>query len=173
MKTIARPILIAALLFIGCSPAAPDRAPASTSTSPDRTPVSTSTSPARTPVSALVELQSASRASPKRFWFDYQFEPFPGKRNWSLLHKDIWIEEYGSGVVSLYKVLGPETITGVSGTLVAKIIGDRQQTQTANDGTFQAFIPDVGSSRMRLGYRHFSGGKWGEWGFLGEMQGVE
>ena len=90
-----------------------------------------------------------------------------------MVDKDTWTEEYGSAVSSRFKIIGRETVQGVSGTLVAKISGDVQQTLTANDGAFQVFIPDVGSSHMRLWCRNKIKGEWGQWKFLNEMQGVE
>lgn len=151
MKTIATFLLITPLLFSGCSKS--DSTPANNAPAPD-----------------AVKPQSAS---PKHFWFDYQFEPSPGKRNWTRLDNATWIEEYGSGVSSRFKIIGHETVKGTSGTLVAKVTGDSEQTQTGNEGDFQVFIPNLGSTPMRLWCRNKINGVWEEWKFLNEMQGVE
>ncbi len=148
MKTITTLILIAPLLLVGCSRSEPNKAAASVSV-------------------------NSPPASPKQFWFDYQFEPSPGKRTWTRVNQDTWTEEYGSGVVSRFRVIGPETIKGAAGTLIAKMSGDPQQTWTANDGGFQVFIPDVGNNPMRLWCRNKINGEWEEWKWLNDMQGVE
>jgi len=124
----------------------------------------------KAPASASVKPQSAS---PQHFWFDYQFEPSPGKRNWTRLDNDTWIEEYESGVTSRFKIIGHETVEGASGTLVAKVAGDREATGTGNEGDFQVFIPNLGSTYMRLWCRNKINGVWSQWKFLNEMQGVE
>jgi len=145
MKTIATLVLVAPLLFTGCSPTETNKAPASASIKP-------------------------AAASPKQFWFDYQFEPSPGKRNWKMVDKDTWTEEYPNGEVSRFKIIGRETVRENSGTVVSKISGNGL---TANDGGFQVFIPDVGSSQMRLLFRNKISGEWEPWKSLDLMHGVE
>ena len=148
MKTIAMLILMAPLMFTGCSDEPPAKAPLSAS-------------------------NESPSASPKHFWFDYQYEPAPSKRSWTLVDKNTWTEEYGSGVVSRFRILGTEVVKGTSGTLVAKISGDPGKTMTSNEGEFQVFIPDVGNSPMRLWCRNKIKGDWEEWKWLNDMQGVE
>ena len=126
--------------------------------------------PAKAPASTLIQ---SSSASPKHFWFDYNFEPSPGKRKWTMVDKDTWTEEYGSGTVSRFKIVGHEVVQGASGTLVVKISGGPQQTLTSNDGEFQVFIPDVGNNPMRLWCRNKINGDWEQWKWLNDMQGVE
>jgi len=112
-------------------------------------------------------------ASPTQFWFDYQYPPSPGKRTWKKVDQKTWTEEYGSGVISRFKAVGRETVEGISGTVVAKIGGDRQHSLTGNDGGFQVFIPDKRSGSTKLWCRNKLGSKWEAWKWLNNMQGVE
>jgi serine/threonine protein kinase len=110
--------------------------------------------------------------SPKHFWFDYQGPQSPGKRYWTAVDQ-IWVEQYESGESSRFKVVERTTVEGTSGTVVAKISGASDKTLTENDGTFQAFIPDIGSQKMLFWFRFNTNGEWQPWQSLGEMQGVE
>ncbi|MEI6607852.1 MAG: formylglycine-generating enzyme family protein [Verrucomicrobiota bacterium] len=106
---------------------------------------------------------------PKHFWFDYQFEPSPGKRNWKLLDNGTWVEEYGNGVTSRFGITGHATVEGTEGTVVTKIDGTPEKSQTGNDGNFQVFIPDLGSRYMRLWCRNKLSHGWEQWKFLGAI----
>ena len=152
MKTNLTLILIAPLLFIGCS----------------STPVNNTFAP---PTASGSSQRNA--LSPKHFWFDYPFQPSPGKRYWTLVDEQTWMEHYESGDDSRFKVVGRTTVGETSGTLVVKISGDPQKTDTGNEGNFQAFIPDVGSAKMEFSFRNKTGGEWQEWRSLAEMQGIE
>lgn len=149
MITIALFILIVPILFVGCSTTRPKQSPLRTSIEP-------------------------VSASPKRFWFDYEYPPSPGKRTWTRVDKTIWTEEYVSGVTSVFKVVGREGIQGVSGTVVGKISGVPQETLTSNEGGFQVFIPGINSGSTKLWCRNkLSNGKWEDWKWLGNMQEAE
>jgi hypothetical protein len=148
MKIITTSLLIAPLLFAGCS----------------SIPVKTAPAPAA---------MKSFPASPKHFWFDYPFEPSPGKRIWSRVDNNTWIEEYGNGVSSRFQITGLETVEGTSGTLITKVAGNTGKTLTGNEGNFQVFIPDLGSAHMRLWCRNKINGEWETWKFLNEAKGVE
>jgi hypothetical protein len=160
MKAIATSLLIAPLLFLGCSPESADKADKPASAKPESD---------KETASASVKPQSAS---PKHFWFDYQFEPSPGKRYWTAVGKT-WIEQYESGEYSRFQVVGRETVAETSGTVVAKVAGDPEKTWTGNEGNFQAFIPDIGSPSMKFWFRNKSNGVWEQWRPLSDMQGIE
>jgi hypothetical protein len=147
MKTILSLILISPLLLTGCSSTSSDKVPASAST------------------------QSRS-TSPKHFWFDYPSQPSPGKRYWTAVGQT-WIEQYESGIYSRFRVVGPTTIEGISGSVVIQVTGDPDQTLTGNEGDFQAFIPDVGSTQPQFWFRHKSNGVWQDWHPLAEMHDIE
>ena len=124
----------------------------------------------------VVVADAASRSnavSPKRFWFDYPFQPSPGKRYWTLVDKQTWEEEYESGERSRFKVVERTTVGETLGTVVVKISGDPEKTLTGNEGNFQAFIPDIGSAKMELWFRNKIDEEWQEWRSLAEMQGIE
>lgn len=110
---------------------------------------------------------------PQEFWFDYTFEPFPGPRYWSRADKRTWIERYENGIQSHFKIVRHLVVQGLGGTVVVKVAGDRQSTQTGNDGTFEVFIPDRGSPHMWLWCRSKVNSKWGAWSFLGGMNGIK
>jgi hypothetical protein len=40
----------------------------------------------------------------EHFWFDYPYDPLPGKRYWTLVDGRTWVEQYESGEYSLFKV---------------------------------------------------------------------
>jgi serine/threonine protein kinase len=111
-------------------------------------------------------------ASPTHFWFQYAGPQSPGKRYWTTVDK-MWVEQYESGESSRFKVVGRTTVEGISGVIVAKVSGNSEKTGTGNDGTFQAFIPDLGSQKMRFWYRFNVNGQWQPWQGLTEMQGIE
>jgi hypothetical protein len=110
--------------------------------------------------------------SPSHFWFDYPFEPSPGKRFWTRVDQS-WVEQYESGDYSRFKVLERSTVGENSGTVVVKVTGDPEKTQTGNEGNFQAFIPDVGSEKMEFWFRRKADGEWEAWRKLADLQGVE
>ncbi len=111
--------------------------------------------------------------SPTHFWFDYPFQPSPGKRYWTLADKQTWLEQYESGEYSRFRVVGRATVGETPGTVVVKITGDPEKTWTGNEGNFQAFIPDIGSAKMEFCFRHKTDGEWQEWQSLAAMQGIE
>ncbi|MHC4996038.1 MAG: NHL repeat-containing protein, partial [Planctomycetota bacterium] len=83
-------------------------------------------------------------AAPTRFWFDYPYEPSPGKRFWSA-RGDIWTERYEGGQISGFQAVGRMAINRMWGTQAVKISGDPEKTRTSNDGNFQVFISDPGN----------------------------
>ena len=89
------------------------------------------------------------------------------------MDKETWEERYESGERSRFKVVGRSTVGETSGTLLVKISGDPEKTQTGNEGNFQAFIPDVGSEKMEFWFHNKIDGEWQEWRSLAEMQGIE
>ena len=131
------------------------------------------TSAAEIGVLVSEESSRSNALSPKRFWFDYPYQPSPGKRYWTLVDKETWEERYESGEHSRFKVVGRTKVGETPGTLLVKISGDTEKTQTGNEGNFQAFIPDVGSEKMEFMFRNKIGEEWQEWRSLAEMRGVE
>jgi hypothetical protein len=111
--------------------------------------------------------------APKRFWFDYPYNPSPGKRYWTQVSKDAWTEQYEGGVTARFRVVERTTVEDVMGTVVVKISGDPAKTDTGNQGNFQAFIPDIGSKDMQFRYRNLRSNQWDPWRNLAEMKGVE
>jgi hypothetical protein len=107
---------------------------------------------------------------PSFFYFDYDFEPMPGKRLWLRVDDKQFIERYPDGTESRFKILGHAKAYDMPGTVVVKIDGDPEKTQTQNDGSFQVFIPDKGNEVMALLFRN-AGGEWSEKGMI--MQKVE
>jgi hypothetical protein len=99
---------------------------------------------------------------PNFFYFDYPFQPQPGKRLWLRVDDEHWIERYPDGTESKFKILGRTIARGESGTVVGKIEGDPSRTSTGNDGTFQVFIPDKGNKELAILMRYAGQGK-SEW----------
>lgn len=114
--------------------------------------------------------------TPKEFWFTYPHEPSPGKRHWTV-QGDTGIVRYESeinnGLESRYKKSGRTVVDGNWGTVMTKVSGDFQKTETRNDGSFQTFVPDVGSDDMYLRFRRRLNGQWERWNKGSRMQGVK
>src|ERR1700733_12092325 len=68
---------------------------------------------------------------PNFFYWDYTFEPEPGKRIWLRVDDKTFVERYPSGKENKFVILGRITVEKTLGTLV--------QIQ---DGKLQAFVPD-------------------------------
>lgn len=109
---------------------------------------------------------------PHFYFFEYQGMPQPGKRYWLRVDENTWVERYPDGFQSTFKVLGHAKVEGQEGTMVVKISGAPEETDTTNDGGLQAFIPDKGSEMMRHFYRNSSRGDT-EWNDLAEMEAVQ
>src|SRR5262245_51851333 len=97
------------------------------------------------PAAAINQPQPRPSALPGRdtnrtehFWFSYPFQPQPGSRIWINVGQTNWVEVYPDGSQSRYRLLGRETVDGLSGIVVSKTAGHVETTQTLNDGSFQA-----------------------------------
>lgn len=109
---------------------------------------------------------------PQSYYFDYPFQPQPGTRLWKRISASTWHEVYPDGHTSVFKVLGHTKVAEMEGTLVVKISGDAEKTDTTNDGGLQAFIPDKGSKTMHHWYRNTARGDTA-WNDLGEMKEIK
>ncbi len=99
---------------------------------------------------------------PNFFYFDYPFDPKPGKRIWLRVDNKHFLERYPDGTDSIFKILGHTKAKDMSGTIAAKIEGNAEVTGTENDGSFQVFIPDKGNESMVFLIRNTNGGNT-EW----------
>jgi len=147
MKIILSLILIASLLLTGCSSIPSQKM-------------------------AGVAPNERHSTSPRHFWFDYPSQPSPGKRYWTAVGQT-WIEQYESGFYSRFTVVGRTTIEGILGSVVVQVSAGPDQTWKVNEGDFQAFIPDVGSTQPQFWFRHKTNGEWQDWHPLAEMQDIE
>lgn len=109
---------------------------------------------------------------PNFFYFDYTYQPMPGKRLWLRVSADKWIERYPDGSESTFVVLGHTEVAKVSGTILIKVSGDQAKTQTENNGRLQTFIPDKQNEVKHFKYRNGGRGDV-RWSDLGEMKGIE
>ncbi|MHA3775065.1 hypothetical protein ACXR0O_26385 [Verrucomicrobiota bacterium sgz303538] len=109
---------------------------------------------------------------PHFYYFEYEGEPQPGKRYWVRVNGDTWVERYPDGFQSTFKVLGHTKVEGTEGTIVVKVSGDLEKSETTNDGGLQVFIPDKGSEQMHHWYRNSSRGDT-EWNDIGPMEAVQ
>lgn len=114
-----------------------------------------------------VKREDLTSRMPNFFFFDYQFDPQPGKRLWLRVNGKHWVERYPDGTETRFRVLGRAKEQDISGTIVVRLIGDPEK-----DDGFQVFIPDKGEEPMRLLFREVKNGQ-GDWVFLGEMKKVE
>ncbi len=119
------------------------------------------------PGKAATELTKVSKDDlltkiPNFFYFDYPYTPKPGKRIWLRVDDKHWVERYPDGTESKYKILGRGKVRDDSGTVVVKIEGDPEKTQTENEGKFQVFIPDKSNKEPAILFRHLgvADSKW-------------
>lgn len=96
---------------------------------------------------------------PNFFFWEYTFEPEPGKRIWLRVDDKTFVERYPSGKENKFSILGRFTVEKTSGTLV-QIQG----------GKLQAFVPDKDSEQMFLKMR---ADETNNWGHMGEMKKIE
>lgn len=120
---------------------------------------------------AITEADLATKV-PQSYSFDYTGSPQPGKRIWKRIDANTWHEIYPNGDTSVFKVLGHTTVKETEGTIVVKVSGDLEKTETTNDGELQAFIPDKGSKLMHHWYRNRARGDT-DWNDLAEMNDVK
>lgn len=126
-----------------------------------------SSTPTPKPTETITPTPPIANTPPDSFSVYYQFEdPVKGWRIWQRKGNTSWTETYPNGVVSYFRVVGRTEVFGNKGTLIAKIKGGLGDTP--DDGSFQVFIPDLGSKDMIALFRHANG----EWASLGEMQNV-
>ncbi|MDB6072986.1 MAG: hypothetical protein JWO89_626 [Verrucomicrobiaceae bacterium] len=109
---------------------------------------------------------------PHSYYFDYRFEPQPGKRVWRRIDNQTWHEIYPDGLTTVFKVLGHTNVSNTEGTIVVKWKGAVDKTFTPNDGGLQAFIPDLGSATMHHWYRNTARGDT-RWNDLAPMKDVK
>ncbi|HUT14012.1 MAG TPA: hypothetical protein VMY42_26225 [Thermoguttaceae bacterium] len=108
---------------------------------------------------------------PSFYYFDYPYDPLPGKRLWLRIDKQFWVERYPNGLESRFRIIGRSAVNGIDGTVVVKISGNPEKTGTDNQGGLQAFIPDRDSKEPEHRYRNLARGDK-EWVSLGEMKCV-
>ena len=92
------------------------------------------------------------------------------KRLWLRIDSKHFVERDPSGMESKFKILGRTKVDDVRGTVLAKVGGDEQEAGTPNDGSFQVFIPDLGTAKMQFRFRTSPDGDWMP---LTEMKKVE
>ena len=68
--------------------------------------------------------QQLETTVPHSYYFDYPFEPQPGKRIWKRIDSKTWHEVYPDGLKSVFKVLGHTKVSDTEGTMVVKWTGD-------------------------------------------------
>ncbi len=100
---------------------------------------------------------------PSFFYFEYNFEPMPGKRLWLRIDDKHFVERYPDGSESRFRIVGHAKVQGLDGTVVVKIEGDPDKTFTDNEGGFHVFIPDKGNPEMALMFKN-GDGPWSEIG---------
>jgi TIR domain len=103
--------------------------------------------------------ESGQGRIPTAFRWYYQFEP-KGWRNWSRVDNQTWVEQYETGQVSKFGVLGPGTVSECNGLMLLK-----------DNNSLQAFIPDDRcAQQVALFQMKGPAGFTGPWHALGDMQ---
>ena len=98
---------------------------------------------------------------PTSYYFEYPFEPQPGKRLWKRVDPETWHEVYPDGSTSVFKVQGHANVSDTEGTIVL-----------SSDGGLKAFIPDLGSQVMHHWYINTARGDT-HWNDLAPMLDVK
>ncbi len=106
----------------------------------------------------IIPAANPTSSRPSHFYFMYPFQPSPGRRDWTRIDEQRWIELYADGSITPFTSNGGASVDGCEGTTVA------------NDHTpsFEVFIPARGCSLMWTRFRSGNG----NWQFLGQMQDV-
>ena len=110
--------------------------------------------PATMPVAAMRTSPATSPTDVTSFYFVYTFDR-PGKRQWSKVTIDRWVEMYPDGEVTAFEETGRVQVDGCEGVVV-------KNTQKPE---FEVFIPNKSCNLMWVRFR-FAGGQWE---YLGEM----
>lgn len=114
---------------------------------------------------AIVDKLGKQSTRPKFFW-DYQFEPEPGRRHWYQLDDQRWIEQYPSGHTTTFVVVDRITKNNPKGVLVRKANGNFHNT-LVGDYDIEIFIPDRESREQRLYFRNRFDENWLDWRYAG------
>ena len=109
---------------------------------------------------------------PSFFYFDYDFEPTPGKRLWLRVDSKHWIERYPDGMETRFRVLGRAKADDKLGTIVVRLTADPDDQEKEKDDKFQIFIPDKSDDPTSLLFRTVED-EPKEWASLGELKKVE
>lgn len=111
---------------------------------------------------AACETQN-SRANPGQqnpletthFYFNYQFDPQPGKRVWTKVTSSCWKETYPDNEFTYFTVTDTAAVEGCDGTVVSRV----------PDQSFQVFIPDKNCTPYWTRFRENNG----QWAWLGQI----
>ena len=123
------------------------------------------------PVDSIANLiidKLGKQSTLSKFFWDYKFEPEPGRRHWYQLDDQRWIEQYPDGHTSTFDVVDRIVKNNVEGVLVRKVDGDYEKTLVPDDA-MQIFIPDRESGERRLYFRHKSNREWQDWKYAGAI----
>lgn len=113
------------------------------------------------PIKAVPLPESAAGGAPSRFSLAYEFEPYPGNRQWTRVKSGVWVEVYPNpSIVSVHREVERQNVDGCLGTVVTPM----------EPGQLKLFIPDVGCARM---WMRFKDGEAKEWSWLGRMSEIE
>ena len=109
---------------------------------------------------------------PNFFYYDYNFDPEPGKRVWIRTNDNLFLERYPSGKENAFEVLGRATAEQLEGTIAIRIEPMDQAASGATPKLFRVFIADKTLETRRIYFDHpdYNSGKWV---YLGEMKSVE
>ena len=116
---------------------------------------------------AIIDKLGKQSTLPKFFW-DYKFEPQPGRRHWYQLDAQRWIEQYPGGHTTTFVVVDKITKNNAKGVLVRKADGDYKKTLVPDFG-IEMFIPDRESGERGLYFRHGRNGEWQDWKYAGTI----
>ncbi len=138
------------------------------------TPPKTESKPAPRPLPdgvTAVTPEQLLKNVPNFFYYDYNFEPEPGKRVWIRANDRQFLERYPSGKETAYDVLGRSTVEQMVGTIVIRVEAI-DTTAATSPKEFRVFIADKTLESRRIYFDHpdFNSGNWV---YLGEMKSVE
>jgi hypothetical protein len=106
-----------------------------------------------------VELAAQKTNLPASFWWNYTYQPDPGRRVWSREGPTTYVERFPSGKVQKFNRVAAGTVDATEGVIF----------QLENSST-QAFVPYLGQRIMALKMR---GNQKDSWRQLGEMKDFE
>jgi len=104
----------------------------------------------------------------RRFYYDYNHQPDPGRRHWKRVGDEFWYELYPNGTRALFVILRKDQVGPARGIVGRKVTKESPGIDPPAEGAFEIFIPnkDTTSFLKTLSFRYYRSGNWEKWSNL-------